>query len=88
AERMGRDGQFDHVVTRAAGPMSKLLAWCRPLVMKGGMMLAMKGPRLREELRDAQPLIRQQRATITTHPYTLAGQEGRVIAKVTWTRRS
>jgi len=84
AERMGRDGQFDTVVTRAAGPMAKLLAWCRPLVGRGGVMLAMKGPKLADELVEARPILREQRATITTHPYELAGQTGRVVAKVRW----
>ncbi len=76
AERMPRHGQYDIVVTRAAGPMAKLLPWCRPLVRRGGYLLAMKGPKLRDELHEATPFIREQRATLSTHPYELGGQTG------------
>ena len=81
AERLP-NRQFDYVVTRAAGPMIRLLEWCRPLVRRGGMMLAMKGPKLDDELKAADGLLREQRASVTTHGYELGGQTGRVVAKV------
>lgn len=76
--------QFDVVTSRAVAPLDKLLRWCRPLVRAGGTLLAMKGPKLPEELDAAAGIIKQQKATITTHAYELGGQSGRVIAKITY----
>ena len=76
--------QFDVVTARAVASLGKLLVWCRPIVRRGGVLLAMKGPRLGEELEAAAGVIRSQRATITVHPYELAGQSGRVVARVRW----
>lgn len=83
AERLANQ-QFNVVTTRAVASLEKLLTWCRPLVRVGGTMLAMKGPKLAEEMEQAEPIVRQQKATITTHPYSLGGQEGRVVAKIRW----
>ena len=84
AERMGRDGQFDVVTARAVAPLVRLLDWTRPLVRRGGTLLAMKGPKIDEELEEARFVVRRQRATLTTHAYDLGGQTGRVVAKVRW----
>ncbi len=84
AERMGLDGQFDVVTARAVAPLVKLLEWTRPLVRRGGTLLAMKGPKVDEELHDARFIIRKERASCTTHAYELGGQTGRVIAKMRW----
>lgn len=75
---------FDVVTCRAVASMQKLLVWCRSMIRPGGMLLAMKGPKLAEELEEARKTLANQRATVTTHPYTLGGQTGRVIAKVTY----
>jgi 16S rRNA (guanine527-N7)-methyltransferase len=83
AERLA-NRQFEVVTTRAVASLEKLLTWCRPLVRRGGTLLAMKGPKLSQELDEAAEVIKRQRATITTRPYELGGQSGRVIAKVTW----
>ena len=79
-----RSGAFDVVTCRAVASMEKLLKWAKPLVKKGGVLLAMKGPKLEEELAEAAGLIETQGVTMTTHPYELGGQTGRVIAKVGW----
>ena len=83
AERLA-NRQFEVVTARAVAPLDKLLTWTRPLVRRGGTLLAMKGPKLNDELAAAAPVLKRQRATLTTHPYDLAGQSGRVVAKVTF----
>ena len=77
---------FDVVTCRAVASMQKLLVWCRSLIRPGGMLLAMKGPKLAEELEEAKKTLANQRATVTTHPYDLGGQTGRTVAKITWPR--
>ncbi len=57
AEAAGQDdahrGQYDVVTCRAVGPMRELLEYTLPFLRVGGMLLAMKGPSVEEELRDA-----------------------------------
>src|SRR5947207_2305077 len=48
----------DIVAARAVGAMVFLVEWCLPLVKKGGKLLAMKGPRIAEELPAAQKAIK------------------------------
>ncbi|MEM8875649.1 MAG: 16S rRNA (guanine(527)-N(7))-methyltransferase RsmG [Planctomycetota bacterium] len=54
AEAAGQDRAFreryDLAVCRAVGPMPVLLELCLPLIKVGGRLLAMKGPRVEEEL--------------------------------------
>jgi 16S rRNA (guanine527-N7)-methyltransferase len=41
---------YDVVTSRAVAPLGKLAAWCLPLCVEGGLMLAMKGSSAEEEL--------------------------------------
>jgi len=54
AETVGQSpqhrGQYDACVNRAVGPMNVLLEFALPLVSVGGRVLAMKGPKVEEEL--------------------------------------
>jgi 16S rRNA (guanine527-N7)-methyltransferase len=86
AESFGGRRKFDVVLARAVAPLTRLLPVVRPMVGPIGMLLAMKGPRIEQELHDAADLLAEQRASVTTHAYELGGQMGRVIAKVTWPR--
>lgn len=52
-------GQVDAAVSRAVAPLDKLARWSLPLVRPGGLMLAIKGDRAAEEVRD-------QRRAMTT----------------------
>lgn len=56
SETVGRDkhhrGKYDLVVARAVGPMNVLLELTLPLAKVGGRVLAMKGRRAEQELRD------------------------------------
>lgn len=45
---------FDFVTARAVARMSVLSEYCLPLVKKGGMFVAMKGPAAEEELADSK----------------------------------
>ena len=49
---------FDVVAARAVGPMDFLVEWALPLAKKGGKLLAMKGPRIAEELPSAAKAIK------------------------------
>ena len=42
-------GGFDVVTSRALGPVSEFLELCRPLLRSGGVAIAMKGPKGRDE---------------------------------------
>jgi len=61
AETLGHDGRyrgvFDVAVCRAMGPVSVVLECCVPLVKVDGRVLAMKGPKAEQELRDASDAL-------------------------------
>lgn len=48
------------VTARAVAPLSRLVPWTLPLLVKGGVLLALKGGRAAEELREAQTVIRRE----------------------------
>ncbi len=50
--------KFDVAVSRAVANLSTLSEYCLPLVKVGGVMLAMKGKEIDEELDNAKPLIK------------------------------
>lgn len=59
------EGLHDHlaveaVTARAVAPLSRLVPWTLPLLVEGGVLLAMKGGRAAEELREAQTVIRRE----------------------------
>jgi 16S rRNA (guanine527-N7)-methyltransferase len=57
AETLGQDRahrqQYDVAVSRAIGPMSEVLEYSLPLVKVDGLVLAMKGPKVEQELAGA-----------------------------------
>lgn len=60
AEEAGHGGlrqSFDIVTVRAVGQLVWIVEWCLPLVRTGGKMLAMKGPRVLQELPEAKRAI-------------------------------
>jgi 16S rRNA (guanine527-N7)-methyltransferase len=75
---------FDVVVCRALAPMARVLEWCRPLVASGGKLLALKGPKLAEELAAAESLLKRQKARVKVHEVEVPQLSGHVIAEVTW----
>jgi 16S rRNA (guanine527-N7)-methyltransferase len=76
---------FDIVTARAVGALAFLAEWSLPLVRKGGKLLAMKGPRLAEELPAAARAIRMLGGgEPIVHPVTtLPGITGHVIVEIT-----
>jgi len=54
AETVGQQpahrSQYDLVVSRAIGTMAVVLEYCLPLAKQGGLVLAMKGPKVQQEL--------------------------------------
>jgi 16S rRNA (guanine527-N7)-methyltransferase len=87
AEDAGRNRKlresFDAVVARAVGTMDWLAEWCLPLLKKGGVMLAMKGPKAAEELPLAEHAIRiLGGGSPDVHPADLPGTRHHVIVEI------
>ncbi|MCL2576718.1 MAG: 16S rRNA (guanine(527)-N(7))-methyltransferase RsmG [Defluviitaleaceae bacterium] len=55
---------YDICTARAVASMDKLAEYALPLVKKGGIFLAMKGPEISEELDKAKPAIKKHRGQI------------------------
>jgi 16S rRNA (guanine527-N7)-methyltransferase len=63
--------------------MDWLAEWCLPLVKKGGRMLAMKGPKVADELPVARRAIKLLGGgEPVVHPVDLPGTEHRVIVEI------
>jgi 16S rRNA (guanine527-N7)-methyltransferase len=74
---------FDIVAARAVGAMNLLAEWCLPLVKKGGKMLAMKGPKVIDELADADKIIALLGGgPAKIHPVQLHDAERHVIVEI------
>ena len=50
-------GCFDSVVARAVAPLARLTPIALPFLKKGGILIAMKGPRVAQELEETLPLL-------------------------------
>lgn len=92
AEELGRaQGResFEIVVARAVATLPWLVEWMLPLVVKGGLMLAMKGPKADAELAAVARSIRMlggDEAQIV--PANLPGHGGHVIVRIPKIRRT
>jgi 16S rRNA (guanine527-N7)-methyltransferase len=74
---------FDVAISRAVATMPWLAEWSLPLVKKGGKMLAMKGPKVADEL----PLSPRAKSVLAAgevviHPVDLPGTEHHVIVEI------
>jgi 16S rRNA (guanine527-N7)-methyltransferase len=92
AEEVGRSNNrenFDIVIARAVATMQWLAEWCLPLTKVGGKMLAMKGPKVADELPSAKKAIKLAGGgEPIVHPVDLPGTEHRVIVEIGKIRRS
>jgi 16S rRNA (guanine527-N7)-methyltransferase len=93
AEDAGRDAQFretfDVAIARAVGAMNWLAEWCLPLVRKGGIVLAMKGPKAAEELPLAEHAIKiLGGGSPDVHPADLPGASQHVIVEIRKTTKT
>jgi 16S rRNA (guanine527-N7)-methyltransferase len=80
---------FDVALARAVATMEWLAEWCLPLVKKGGKMLAMKGPKVADELPAAKRAIKLAGGgEAVVHPVDLPGTEHRVIVEIPKIARS
>lgn len=61
AEELHGEARFDVVTARALAPLSRLLGWAMPLVLPGGVLLAMKGSSARDEIAAASKQVRRLR---------------------------
>jgi len=50
-------GVYDLAMARAVANLSKLAEYALPLVKRGGIFLAMKGPDVEDELKNAKPIL-------------------------------
>jgi 16S rRNA (guanine527-N7)-methyltransferase len=74
---------FDVALARAVATMAWLGEWCLPLVKTGGRMLAMKGPKVADEMPEAKrPIKLCGGGEPVIHPVELPGTEHRVIVEV------
>jgi 16S rRNA (guanine527-N7)-methyltransferase len=74
---------MDVALARAVATLPWLVEWCLPLVRKGGRVLAMKGPKVAEELPAAEKALRLLHGgTPFVHPVDLPGAEHHVIVEI------
>ncbi len=86
AEQLGR-GQLrdacDVVTARAVGALNVLAEWCLPLLRKDGVLLAMKGARIADELPAAARAINHLGGAVPViHPADLPGVDHHVIVEI------
>ncbi len=80
---------FDVAVARAVATIDWLIEWCLPLVSKGGKFLAMKGPKVHEELSRASRALKQTGGgPAVIHPVELTGTEHHLIVEIPKIARS
>jgi len=80
---------FDIAVARAVATMDWLAEWCLPLVRIGGTFLAMKGPKVLQELPEAaHALHRAGGSEPVTHPANLPGADHHLIIAIAKARSS
>jgi 16S rRNA (guanine527-N7)-methyltransferase len=63
-------GRYDVVVARAVAPLDRLIGWCNPLRLPGGVLLALKGQNAGVEIGQAAPVLARHRLAaelITAH---------------------
>ncbi len=83
AVESGRRQAFDVVVARAVATMVWLAEWCLPLARKGGKVLALKGPRVMEELPEARRAIKLLGGSEPIlHPVDLQGTTHHMIVEI------
>jgi len=59
-----RAGMYDLAVARAVANLGKLVEYTMPLVAPGGVFLAMKGPDVSQEIKDAKPILDRMGAKV------------------------
>jgi len=79
----GMRGPFDVAVARAVALLPQLAEWLLPLLKPGGVMLAMKGPKVAEEIPATSKILRRLcGGKISQIPAGLPGVEGHLIVSI------
>jgi 16S rRNA (guanine527-N7)-methyltransferase len=74
---------FDVAIARALAPLALVGEWCLPLVKVGGKLLAMKGPKVEEELPAARKAIELLGGgEVAVRAVELRGVENHVVVEV------
>lgn len=73
---------FDVITTRGVANLKQLVTWCLPIMKPTSRLLALKGPKAKEELAEAQTLLGHSKLKARTFPVTPVELEGHVIVKV------
>lgn len=63
AEERHGEVTFDVVTSRAVAPLERLLRWSMPLVSSSGVLVAMKGTSVGQEIEEARPTLRKLRCS-------------------------
>lgn len=92
AEEVGHSNNretFDIAAARAVATLPWLAEWLLPLVKKGGKVLAMKGPKVAEEIpASRKPIKLAGGGEPILHPVDLPGTEHRLIVEIPKLARS
>jgi 16S rRNA (guanine527-N7)-methyltransferase len=87
AEDVGRGAlreSFDVVTARALAELVWLVEWCLPLLKIGGRLLAMKGPKVHEEIPHArQAILATGGGAPSLHPVELPGIDNHLLVMIT-----
>ncbi len=84
ADTLHGKARFDVVTSRAVAPLARLLEWSMPLVEPEGVMVAMKGGSVAEEISAAGPIVARLG---TSRPEVLelgSGESTALVVRVTW----
>ncbi|MFO0884776.1 MAG: 16S rRNA (guanine(527)-N(7))-methyltransferase RsmG [Pirellulales bacterium] len=87
AESQLRDYRYDAIVSRAVGPIAKMLTWFKPFWASIGRLLLVKGPRWeeeKEEARSANLLPQLQVKKVAEYP--MPGTESNSVIIKVWHR--
>lgn len=87
AEAAGRDpalrGKFDCATARAVAGMNVLCEYCMPFVKTGGILAALKGPQMEEEMQKAERAVKLLGGQVErVESYELPGGDQRRLAIV------
>jgi 16S rRNA (guanine527-N7)-methyltransferase len=64
------------ITSRAMAPLPKLIGWCTPYLVPGGLMVAFLGNRFEDILAECEPLLKEKRLFVhDSKPYMLKGKE-------------
>ena len=85
AEEQLKETRYDAVISRAVGPMDKILTWFRPHWAYIGRLLLIKGPKWTEEHNEAKRVGLMKKLELrVASEYPLAGTESKSVILKIW----